>query len=88
MNPKRITTPTEPVTLAEAKLHLRGVDDTAAEAAALRLRGVLPVCLFTGSDREVPDARRIYGQAMERLPAIGWLADAVTRLIRGQLRRG
>lgn len=37
---------------------------------------------------EVPDARRIYGQAMERLPAIGWLADAVTRLIRGQLRRG
>ena len=52
------------------------------------LRGVLPVCLFTGSDREVPDARRIYGQAMERLPAIGWLADAVTRLIRGQLRRG
>ena len=62
--------------------------DTAAEAAALRLRGVLPVCLFTGSDREVPDARRIYGQAMERLPAIGWLADAVTRLIRGQLRRG
>ena len=60
----------------------------AAEAAALRLRGVLPVCLFTGSDREVPDARRIYGQAMERLPAIGWLADAVTRLIRGQLRRG
>ena len=66
----------------------RGVDDTAAEAAALRLRGVLPVCLFTGSDREVPDARRIYGQAMERLPAIGWLADAVTRLIRGQLRRG
>lgn len=65
----------------------RGVDDTAAEAAALRLQGVLPVCLFTGSDREVPDARRIYGQAMERLPAIGWLADAVTRLIRGQLRR-
>ena len=55
---------------------------------ALRLRGVLTVCPFTGSDRKVPDARRIYGQAMERLPAIGWLADAVTRLIRGQLRRG
>lgn len=65
----------------------RGVEDTAAEAAALRLRGVLPVCLFTGSDREVQDARRIYGQAMERLPAIGWLADAVTRLLQGQLRR-
>ena len=66
----------------------RGVDDSAAEAGQLRLHGILPVCLFTGSDREVPDARRIYGQAMERLPAIGWLADAVTRLIQGQIRRG
>ena len=65
----------------------RGVDDTAAEAASLRLHGVRPVCLFTGSDREADDARRIYGQAMERLPAVGWLADAVTRLIRGQLQR-
>ena len=32
MNPKRITTPTEPVTLAEAKLHLRGVDEPGFDA--------------------------------------------------------
>ena len=66
----------------------RGVDDTAAEAAALRLHGVTPVCLFSGSDREAPDARRIYGAAMERLPSVGWLADTVTRLIQGQIRKG
>ena len=66
----------------------RGVDDTAAEAAALRLHGVTPVCLFSGSDREAPDARRIYGAAMERLPSVGWLADTVTRLIKGQIRKG
>lgn len=65
----------------------RGVDDTAAEVAALRLHGVRPVCLFSGSDREAEDARRIYGQGMERLPAIGWLADVVTRLVRGQIQR-
>ena len=47
----------------------RGVDDTAAEAAALRLRGVLPVCLFTGSDREVPDARRPWSACR---PSGGW----------------
>ena len=61
---------------------------TAAEAAALRLHGVTPVCLFSGSDREAPDARRIYGAAMERLPSVGWLADTVTRLIQGQIRKG
>lgn len=66
----------------------RGVDDTAAEAADLRLHGVTPVCLFSGSDREAPDARRIYGAAMERLPSVGWLADTVTRLIQGQIRKG
>jgi hypothetical protein len=46
------------------------------------------VCLFSGSDREAPDARRIYGAAMERLPSVGWLADTVTRLIQGQIRKG
>lgn len=65
----------------------RGVDDSAAEAGQLRLHGVLPVCLFTGSDREAPAARRIYGQAVEKLPAVGWFADVVTKLIQGQIRK-
>ena len=65
----------------------RGVDDTAAEAAILRRRGIRPVCIFTGSDRELPDARKIYGQAMERIPSVGWFADAVSRLLCRQLRQ-
>ena len=39
-------------------------------------------------DRELPDARKIYGQAMERIPSIGWFADAVSRLLCRQLRQG
>ena len=44
--------------------------------------------MVTGSDRELPDARKIYGQAMERIPSIGWFADAVSRLLCRQLRQG
>ena len=66
----------------------RGVDDTAQETGILRRRGIRPVCIFTGSDRELPDARKIYGQAMERIPSIGWFADAVSRLLCRQLRQG
>ena len=65
----------------------RGVDDTAAEAAILRRQGIRPVCIFTGSDRELPAARKIYGQAMERIPSVGWFADAVSRLLCRQLRQ-
>lgn len=66
----------------------RGIDDTAAETGLLRRKGILPVCIFTGSDRELPAARKIYGQAMERIPSIGWFADAVSRLLCRQLRQG
>ena len=65
----------------------RGIADTAAEAARLRLQGVTPVCIFTGTDREVPAARRIYGAAMTRIPSVGWFADAVTKLLQSQLRK-
>ena len=71
MNPKRITTPTEPVTLAEAKLHLRGVDDTAEDAliTALisaaretcedRIEGTIPVTGWRLTLDAFPDAIKL-----------------------------
>ena len=65
----------------------RGVEDTAEETTLLRRQGIHPVCIFTGSNRELDDARHIYGQALERIPAVGWFADTVTRLLQRQLQK-
>ncbi len=62
-----------------------GVEDTAAEAGTLRKQGLFPVCIFTGSDRELPNARQIYGKDLVRIPSIGWFADAVGKLIQGKI---
>ncbi len=63
-----------------------GVKDAAAEAGALRKRGLAPVCIFTGSDRELPGAREIYGRDLVRIPSVGWFADAVGKLIQGKIQ--
>ena len=63
-----------------------GAKDTAAEAGVLRKKGLSPVCIFTGSDRELPNAREIYGRDLVRIPAIGWFADAVGKLIQGKIQ--
>lgn len=63
-----------------------GTEDTVREAAALRLQGVPPLCVFTGSDMELDSARKIYGANLTRIPTIGWFADAVSKMIQGRLR--
>ena len=65
----------------------RGIEDTAAEAGILRRQGITPVCVFTGSDLELEGGRKIYGKALTRIPTIGWFADAVSKLIQGQIRQ-
>ncbi len=63
-----------------------GIQDAAAEARTLRKHGLAPICIFTGSDRELPGAREIYGQDLIRIPSIGWFADAVGKLIQGRIQ--
>lgn len=60
--------------------------DTAAEAAALRKSGNPPLCLFTGRQGDLSNARDIYGRDVVRLPAIGWFADTAGKIIQGKLR--
>lgn len=64
----------------------RGVDDTAAEAAILRRQGIRR-CASSPAATRAAAARKIYGQAMERIPSVGWFADAVSRLLCRQLRQ-
>ena len=58
-----------------------GVEDAAAEVRALKAGGIRVVCVFTGTDRELDNARRIYGRDLIRIPSIGWFADAVGKVI-------
>ena len=70
MNPKRITTPTEPVTLDEAKLHLRvdGTDENALISAMIsaarescedRIEGAIPVTGWRLTLDAFPDAIKL-----------------------------
>lgn len=63
-----------------------GIEDAAHEAATLRLMGVPPLCVFTGSDMELTGARSIYGKNLTRIPSVGWFADAVGKLIQGRIK--
>ena len=63
-----------------------GIQDTADEVGLLRKRGLFPVCIFTGSDRELEGGRKIYGRDLVRIPSIGWFADAVGKLIQGRIQ--
>ena len=63
-----------------------GICVVAADTIHRHVRGNGKICIFTGSNQELDNARKIYGQAVERIPTVGWFADALTRLIRGQLR--
>ena len=62
-----------------------GIDDTAAEVHRARLRGVRVVCVFTGTDEDLPAAKLIYGHGMTRIRSLTHFADAVSSLLLDQL---
>lgn len=63
-----------------------GVADTAAEAQRLRKEGISLVCVYTGEDRDLPNARRIYGGGLARIRSAGEFADAVGGVVLRALR--
>lgn len=58
-----------------------GVADSSAEVEKLRRMGVSVMCVFTGEEEELPNARRIYGRELVRIRHISQFADAVGKVI-------
>lgn len=63
----------------------QGVEDTAAEVHRARVRGIHVVCVFTGTDEDLPAAKKIYGQHMARIRSLDHFADAVSALMKDQI---
>lgn len=66
---------------------LRALRDTAREVRRLRAEGVSVICLFTGSDEDLPGARMVYGQDFVRVRDLSRFADTVGKLIIDQIKR-
>ncbi len=63
-----------------------GVEDTAQEVRLTRLAGVSVLCVFTGKDDDVENAKTIYGQDFARIKNVDQFADTVGGLIQRQIR--
>lgn len=63
-----------------------GVEDTAQEVRRTRRDGVSVLCVFTGKDEEVENAKTIYGQEFVRIKSVDHFADAVGGLLQRQIR--
>ncbi len=63
----------------------QGIEDTAAEVHQARVRGIRVMCVFTGTDDDLPAAKRIYGQHMTRIRSLDHFAEAVSSLLQGQI---
>ena len=93
MNPKRTTTPTEPVTLDEAKLHLRvdgtdedaliqGLISAARESCEDRIEGAIPVTGWKLTLDAFPDAIRLPRAPIASVESVKYLdADGVQQTL-------
>ena len=62
------------------------VENTAKEVRYLKNRGISVLCVFTGSDDDVPTAHQIYGRDFVRIRGYEHFAQAVGSLILTQIR--
>lgn len=63
-----------------------GVRDTASEVRRARADGIAVVCVFTGEEKDVPNARLVYAKDFTKIPSVDLLADAVGTLLQNQIR--
>lgn len=63
-----------------------GVRDTAAEVRRARADGIAVICVFTGDENELPNAKLVYGKDFARISSVDKLADTVGTLLQNQIR--
>lgn len=62
------------------------VADLAAEVEALRRRGIAVICVFTGDDPDLPNARQVFGRSLARIRSLTQFAETVGGLIQEAIR--
>ena len=63
-----------------------GVRDTAAEVRKARGDGIAVICVFTGDEQDLPNAKLVYNKDFARIATVDKLADAVGTLLQNQIR--
>lgn len=63
-----------------------GLIDTAHEVRRLRADGIAVVCVFTGTDEDIPSAKMVYGRDFARIQSLDKFADTVGMLIQNQIK--
>lgn len=63
-----------------------GINDTALEVRRAQESDISVMCVFTGSDEDLPAAKLVYGRNFARIQSLDKLADAVGKLIQAQIR--
>ena len=65
---------------------MRALTDTAHEVRRLRAEGISVICVFTGTDEDLPSAKIVYGQDFVRIRDFSLFADTVGKLIIDQMK--
>ena len=65
---------------------MRALKDTAHEVRRLRAEGISVICVFTGTDEDLPSAKIVYGQDFVRIRDFSLFADTVGKLIIDQMK--
>lgn len=63
-----------------------GLTDTALEVRRARADGIAVVCVFTGTDDDLPSAKLVYGNDFARIQSLDKFAETVGTLIQNQIK--